>query len=189
MKHIQQKKNNGSKRGIIKKNSALEQMVMPALPSGVPDFPKSITKPGIHYERTREIYSLIGHAIISYAPLYQAIDCQLMLMAAVNYKIWEDCIDIAVDPDKRIITEAKSHCAIDPQTGKLPTVLKTNPALKIMITAEESYRNCMNALGLTIPKRASIAGTLSMLTSTPHGNSNTTLDPYSKFFNANELLK
>lgn len=186
MKTLKQKKNTGSHRGRPKKNSALSKLKLPELPNGIPDFPASIMKQGENYERTREIYSMIGFALVNYGALYQHVDSHLMLIASVNFQVWEDCLPVAIDPSQRILEEAKSHTAIDPETGKLPTVLKAHPALKIMKDAEDNFRNAMGALGLTVTKRASIMGTLSLYQDL-HGNNRDKTDPFAKFFIAQEM--
>jgi len=185
MKTIEAKNRIGSNR--TKKNSALSKLKLPdmALPDGVADYPSSIMKRGKHYERVREIYCGISHAVVNYGALAQAIDSTIILMASINYKVYEDCLPFYLDPKKRLIEEAKSHVAKD-ALGNVQTTLKEHPNLKIMRDAEQEFRNHMNTLGLTIVKRASIMGTLSLYNSM-HSNSNNQQDPFAKFFVAQEM--
>ncbi len=185
MKTIEAKNRIGSNR--TKKNSALSKLKLPemALPDGVADYPSSIMKRGKRYERVREIYCGLCHALSHYGALSQTVDCTLVLMASINYQIYESCLDTALDPKKRLVEEKKSHVAKNAD-GTLATTLKEHPDLKLMRDAESEFRNAMNALGLTVTKRAGIMGVLSTYNSM-HGNSNNQQDPFAKFFVAQEM--
>ncbi len=185
MKPLEQKQKNGSARGRVREDSMLSKVELPALPDGIPLFPSVIMGDEPQYVRTREIYAAIAGALTEYGKLHQQIDATLILMAATNYKIYEDCLGIALDPTLRFIEEAKSHTSIDPTTGMLATVLKEHPAMKLQRDSEVGFRNAMNALGLTVAKRASILGVLSLYQSVH--TSGQASDPFAKFFVSEEL--
>jgi hypothetical protein len=183
MKSVDTKKKIGSDR--TRKSSQLSKLKLPALPSGIPEFPPVLLKRGKQYERAREIYSAICFALEAYDVLHQQIDCTIILMATTNYKIYEDCVEIALNPRKRFIEEAKSHTAKD-ENGAIQKTLLPHPSLKLMKESEEGFRNAMNCLGLTVAKRASILGTLSLYQNI-HGNSNVESDPFAKYFVQTEM--
>ena len=127
-KNMKQKENSGNCRAKPKRNSALSKMKLPSLPDGIPDFPHILMKRGVHFSRTRQLYSQIAYALVSYGELSQAIDNMMIAQAAVSYKIWEDCVPTAIDPKKRLLKEAKTHATRDPITKKMPTTLKEHLA-------------------------------------------------------------
>ena len=184
---MKQKENTGNCRAKPKRNSALSKMKLPSLPDGVPDFPKAIMKRGVHFTRTRQLYSQIAHAMVAYGDLTQAVDSMMIAQAAVNYKVWEDCIGTAIDPKKRVIKEAKTHATRDPITKKMPTTLKEHPDMETMRKAEAAYIMVIDKLGLTVIKRVGIINTLSLYESM-HGNSKGQVaDPFAKFFIGDQI--
>jgi len=184
---MKQKENTGNCRAKPKKRNALSKMILPPLPDGVPDFPKVIMKRGVHFTRTRQLYSQIAYGLVAYGDLHQAIDSMLIAQAAVSYKIWEDCVATALDPKKRILKEAKTHATRDPITKKMPTTLKEHPDMETMRKAESAYIAAIDKLGLTVIKRVGIINTLSLYESI-HGNSKgAAADPFAKFFIGDQI--
>ena len=140
-------------------------------------------KEGENYARVRELYSQIAYALTGFGPLYQASDVGLIVQAAVNYQIWEDCMEVAMDKNQRVITETKSHTA--KEGGKVAKTLLINPVMKIMKEAESSYRTAINLMALNPMKRAAVMSALSIYNSA-HGNGNVEEDPFSDFWVASE---
>ena len=61
---MKQKENSGNCRAKPKRNSALSKMKLPSLPDGIPDFPHILMKRGVHFSRTRQLYSQIAYALV-----------------------------------------------------------------------------------------------------------------------------
>ena len=117
---------------------------------------------------------------MKYEQLSQEIDSYTLAMAAMALLRHEMYLNIINDPEQAIISEQKSHCPLDPETGLQPVTLKEHPANKLAKAAMDDYLKCIKALTLDMKGRTAQMVQLSMIRSLHGGGSNS--HPAERFF-------
>ncbi len=168
-KTLEQKIKTGS-HNVPKEGQSVADQLAFAPSAGLPPPPAILE----NEPEATEIYYNLGNALMAYDSLYQGIDAYTLSMAALNYKRFQFCSEIANDPAQCFVEEAKSH------TSMGNTTLKEHPAVKMMRDAQSDFMMCMKSLGLDLKGRMTILTQMSMI-SAIHGNK-ATAHPASKYF-------
>lgn len=171
-KSAEQKKRTGSKQNLPRTYQTAADQLTLTPPDGIPQFPALIAT-NEKFVRAREIYCSLGNALLKYQQLHQQIDSLTMQQACISYMMYEQCLEIASDPEQCFVHEAKSHTSSGEMT------LKEHPAVKMMRDSMTDFQKCLKSLGLDVKGRSTILVQLSMV-GAMHGNSNS--HPANKFF-------
>ena len=174
-KTAQQKQKTGSKN-VPKKQKTVADQIQLVPPAGLPDPPALIDGD----DQAIGIYNSLGTAIVRYESLFQNIDSYTLAIAALAYKRYSFCSRIANDPEQAFIEEPKSHCAIDPETGKTPVTVKEHPAVKMAREAQADFLRALNVLGLDLKSRSDILAKMSMVAALH--STGATVHPAGKYF-------
>jgi phage terminase small subunit len=174
-KTAQQKKKTGSKN-VPKKQKTVADQIQLVAPAGLPDAPALIDGD----TEAIAIYNQLGGAIMRYESLFQGIDTYTLAIASLAYKRYSFCSKIANDPLQAFVEESKSHCAKDPETGKMPVTIKEHPAVKMARDAQSDFFAALKTLGLDLKGRSEIMVKMTMVKAI-HGNG-ATVHPAGKYF-------